>query len=126
MESHSELRFSGFDRRESGAHAHVGKWSPSALLQASFSLRNQGQVNKFFRGTFFARLAAQHALFTLVSKQFLDFASLKDQSPFNRAITCGTLFAEKRKKTPNIGFFIMLISMKGFILILDCNLMLSS
>ena len=58
----------------------------------------------FFEGIFFARFAPRHVLFTLVSKRFLDFASLKDQRPFKRAISCKTLFAEKRKNTLNIGF----------------------
>ena len=34
----------------------------------------------------FARFAPRHVLLILVSKQFLDFASMKDPKPFNRRI----------------------------------------
>lgn len=35
----------------------------------------------FLEGIFFAEFAPRHALFTLLSKQFQDFASLKEPGP---------------------------------------------
>ncbi len=52
------------------------------------------KLGNFLEGIFFARFAPQHALFTLVSKQFLDFASLNDPRPCKRGISCRKFFAE--------------------------------
>ncbi len=62
------------------------------------------KLGNFLEGIFFDGFTPRHALFTLISKQFLDFALLKDPRPFKRGILCRTFFAEKRKNIQNIGF----------------------
>jgi len=77
---------------------------PRYFFRPALVYEIKDKLANFLEGMFFAGFAPRHVLFTLVSKQFLDFASLKDPKPFKRGISCRTLFAEKRKNTPNIGF----------------------
>ena len=56
------------------------------------------KLENSFRETFFEGFAPPDMRSShLVTKQFLDFASLKDPRPFTRGILCTTFFAEKQK-----------------------------
>ena len=55
------------------------------------------KLANLLEGIFFVEYTPRHALFTLVSKQFLGLTSLKDPRPSKRNISCRTFFAEKQK-----------------------------
>ncbi len=57
--------------------------------------KNKKKLANFLEGIYFAGYTLRHALFPLVSKQLLDFASLKDLSASKRRISCRMFSAEK-------------------------------
>ena len=97
----------GFQGSIEDSRGHMPTWEsdlPRYFFRPVVVYEIKDKLVNFLERIFLARFAPQHALLTLVSKQFLDFASLKDPRPFKRGISCRTFFAEKQKNTPNIGF----------------------
>ncbi len=97
----------GFQGSIDNSRGHMPTWEsdlPGYFFRPVLVYEIKNKLANFLEGIFFAGFAPRHALFTLVSKQFLDFASLKDPRPFKRGISCRTFFAEKQKNTLNVGF----------------------
>jgi len=91
----------GFQGSIDDSRGHMPTWEsdlPRYFFRPALVYEIKDELANFLEGIFFARFPPRHALFTLVSKQFLDFASLKDPRPFKRRILCRTFFAEKEKK----------------------------
>ena len=97
MESHGDLQFSGFNRRQLEARVNMENALPRYFLRPALVYEIKEKLANVFRRNFFRRACIpRHALFTLVAKQFLDFASLKNPRHFKRGILCRTFFGEKQ------------------------------